>query len=306
MKLSHLRDILAVAETGSLRAASRHLGITQPAITRSIRDMEHEFGVSLFERHARGVRLTESGHAFVRRAQAVESELRRAREEIEQFKGASTGEVSLVVSTATSMSLMPRAIAEFRRRYPDAVLKISESFFAPIEREVLNGRIDFYVGPFDGTSAQALLVEQLFKNRRIVVGRHGHPMAAATTLAELGEARWIRQTQSTRSTEGDFEQMFADAGLPLPRIAIHARSAFISISTIVNSDLLTVLPQQWLDFPMTAALIAPLKIKSVEAAPMCIVRRRDMPLTPMAEYLCDLMRRAGTNYAHQLSPALEL
>lgn len=306
MKLSHLRDVLAVAEMGSLRAASRHLGITQPAITRSIRDMEHEFGVSLFERHARGVRLTETGRAFVRRAQAIQSEIRRAREEIEQLKGRSTGEVSLAVSTATSMSLMPRAVAEFRRRHPDVVLKISESFFAPIEREVLDGRIDFYVGPFDGTGAQAFLVEQLFENRRMVVARHGHPLAAVTTLAELVGARWIRQTQSSRSTEGDFDQMFADAGLPPPSIAIHARSALISMVTIANSDLLTVLPQQWLDFPMTAALVAPLKIKSVGAAPMCIVRRRDLPLTPMAEHLCDLMRRAGTHYAHQLDQPREL
>lgn len=110
------------------------------------------------------------------------------------------------------------------------------------------------MGPFDGVGVQSLLVERLFANRRLVVARHGHPLAHATTLAELVDAGWIRQTQSSRSTEGDFDQMFADAGLPAPRIAIHSRTALISIMTIVNSDLLTVLPQQWLDLPMTAAI----------------------------------------------------
>lgn len=66
MKLTHLRDIIAVSEHGSLRAAGRHLGIAQPAITRSIREIEHELGVPLFERHAKGVRLTSMGEVFVR------------------------------------------------------------------------------------------------------------------------------------------------------------------------------------------------------------------------------------------------
>jgi LysR family transcriptional regulator of abg operon len=91
MKLSQLRDVVAVSETGSLRAAGRHLGIAQPAITRSIREIEHELGVTLFERHAKGVRLTDIGRAFVRRAESVQSELRRAEEEIAQLKGRLTG-----------------------------------------------------------------------------------------------------------------------------------------------------------------------------------------------------------------------
>ena len=70
MKLTHLRDVLAVAEQGSIRAAGRLLGTTQPAITRSIRELEHELGVSLFERHAKGIRLTDMGQVFVRRAAA--------------------------------------------------------------------------------------------------------------------------------------------------------------------------------------------------------------------------------------------
>ena len=149
MQLGHLRDVVAVAQLGSLRAAGRHLGVAQPAITRSIRESEHELGVSLFERHAKGVRLTTMGTAFVRRAEAVAAELQRARDEIEQMKGRTTGEVSCALSTASTMALMPDAVATFRKRYPDAVLKISESMFQPIEASVIDGSIDFYVGPID-------------------------------------------------------------------------------------------------------------------------------------------------------------
>ena len=120
MKLSHIRDVLAVAELGSLRKAARHLGIAQPAITRSIQEIEHEFGAPFFERHARGVRLTAIGDVFVRRASTVESELRRAREEIDQVKGHSTGQVTVAMSIASSIALMPgrsrRSASDIPRR----------------------------------------------------------------------------------------------------------------------------------------------------------------------------------------------
>lgn len=64
IKLTHLRDVVAAAELGSLRAASRHLGIAQPAISRSIREIENELGATLFQRHQQGIRLTAVGEAF--------------------------------------------------------------------------------------------------------------------------------------------------------------------------------------------------------------------------------------------------
>src|SRR5258708_14249978 len=79
LKLHQIRDLLAVAEKGSLRAAARHLGLAQPSISRSIRELERELGVPLLERRARGTVLTPSGRLFARRASAAPSELRRAR-----------------------------------------------------------------------------------------------------------------------------------------------------------------------------------------------------------------------------------
>jgi DNA-binding transcriptional LysR family regulator len=302
VKLNHLRDVLAVAEAGSLRAAGRLLGTPQPSITRSIRELEAELGVALFERHAKGIRLTEMGRVFMRRAQAVQSEISRAREEIEQLRGGGTGEVSVALSTATIMSLMPRAIANFRRRYPNATLKIHESFFQPIERELTTGQIDFYVGPLDTSSRTSqYAVEQLFTNERLIVARKGHPLLQARTLAELQEAQWLRPTLSAQIIEADFEEMFRGAGLPPPKIVVHARSALISILALLDSDLLTVVPKQWLDLPLLADRIAPLALPPIAAAPITIVRRRDMPLTPIAEHLCDLVRRVGTDYAHRHS-----
>jgi LysR family transcriptional regulator of abg operon len=301
MKLNQLRDVVAVAENGSLRAAGRQLGIAQPAITRSIREIEHELGVALFERHAKGVRLTDMGRAFVRRAEAVQSELRRAAEEMQQLKGSMTGEISFAVSTASAMSLLPKTLENFRKSYPDAVLKITESFFAPIERDLLSGTVDFYVGPFEAKStSNTFIVEELFKNQRLIVARRGHSLLGATSYAELADARWLRPAVVERSTEGDFELALEEIGLTNPKITLQSRSALITMLTIANSEMLTVLPQQWLDSPLTSSLVEAFNLPPFRAAPICIIRRHDMPLTPLAEHLCDMMRRAGTNYAHTI------
>lgn len=301
VKLNHLRDVLAVAEAGSLRAAGRQLGIAQPAITRSIREIEAELGISLFERNAKGVRVTVMGAAFIRRAEAIRSEMQRARDEIAQLKGAGTGEVSVALSTASSMALLPGVMPPFRKRYPDALLKISESLFRPIESDLVDGTIDFYVGPLDPKAASsALEIEQLFETRRWVFCRPGHPLADARDFTDLADASWVRPTLSGASSDADFEGIFADAGLPPPRVVIHARSALVTMLAIANSDMLTILPQQWLEFTATAQLMAAVPIeRPMFAPPVCIVRRRGLPLTPVAEYLCDLMRRSGGHYAQR-------
>src|ERR1700730_8219103 len=98
MKLTHFRDLLAVVQTGTLRAASRHLGIAQPVITRSIRELENELGNALFERHSKGVSLTPIGERFVRRIEGIQAEVRRAREEVTQWSGDHVGEIAVGLS----------------------------------------------------------------------------------------------------------------------------------------------------------------------------------------------------------------
>ena len=298
MKLSHIRDVLAVAELGSLRKAARHLGIAQPAITRSIQEIEHEFGAPFYERHARGVRLTAIGQVFVRRASTIESELRRVREEIEQVKGHSTGQVTIAMSIASSIALMPEAITAFRKRYPEALLKVSETLFQPVEQDVADGRIDAYIGALEATHlSPRLSVEKLFDNQRVVVARKGHRLASTADMSAISEAHWLRPALSSRSSEADFEEWLKSIGVHEPRIVVHTRSALQTVLAVASSDLLTVVPRQWLELPAFSDSLQALEmVKPLDAAPVCLVRQSGAPLTPMAEHFCDLIRRLAVNY----------
>ncbi|MDR7155708.1 DNA-binding transcriptional LysR family regulator [Sphingobium xenophagum] len=303
MKLSNIRDILAVAETGSLRSASRKIGITQPTITRSIRDAENELGLELFTRTVSGAMPTELGRIFIRRAKAIQNELRKIQEELAQARGELTGEVSIAMSPAAAIALLPSVLGTFERKFPRATLKLTESLLEPIESEIIEGAVDFFVGPYlKEITTTALQVETLFENRRVVVGRSGHPLAGSTSLEMLRDARWVRPSFAVRRDEIEFEAIFERADLPPPNIAVQARSTIMTLLTVANSDMLSVFPAQWLDLAERnfGVEIIPLKT-ALHAAPICVIRRGGLPLTPLAEAVYDMIQKAGLNYRLQRS-----
>ncbi len=301
MKLHHVRDVLAVAECGSLRAAGRHLDIAQPAITRSIRDIERELGISIFERHAKGVTPTPLGKVFLRRAKAIESEIRRATEELDQLKGSSTGQVSVAMSSAAIIALLPKAVDNFRKRYPDGLIQTSQSLFQGAEAQIRSGNIDFYVGPVDPKiSSTQLHVEPLAEFRRVVAARCGHPLANARSITELAEARWVRPTMTVRSTEVDIDRMVKEIGGAPPKIVMHANSTLASLVAQLGSDLLTIMPEVCMDSPLFQKSLQAIPIReALPASTISLVRRHDMPLTPMAEYLADMLRRVAIQHERQ-------
>ena len=146
-----------------------------------------------------------------------------------------------------------------------------------------------------------LAVEKLFDNRRAIFARRGHPLLSATSLADLQQARWIRASLSDRPDESDLERQFASAGLPAPEIVVQTQSATMALLTVITSDLLTIMPVQNLNFAATANCISTVKLgKPLPGAPICVVRRGDLPLTPLAEKFYDLIHKAGSHYSRRL------
>lgn len=301
MKLTQIRDIIATAETGSLRAAARLLGVTQPAITRSIRELEQELGVPLFERHQFGMQPTAMGEVMLKRARAVQEELRRARDEISQRQGDMVGDVRIALSAISTFALMPQAMRAFRGLHPKAVLKFVESFYQSAEAQLLNGQLDFFVGPFDDPGRSSRMISEiLFKNKRVVIGRKGHRLAAARSIRDLSGTEWVKQALHDRQSEGDFERPFLQSGLPVPSVVMHTTSSTATLLAVANSDLLTSVPQQMLNAPIASDLFDILPIaEDLAAAPICLVRRADLSLTPLAEAMFDQFRRAGLQYSRR-------
>lgn len=293
MKLNSLRDFLAVAERGSLRAAARQLGVAQPAITRNIQELEKELGVVLFERQARGVTLSPMGEVFLRRAKAIRSEIQRSQEELDQLRGETHGQIRVALSTVPHMALLPNVLQSFRQRYPDVKLTIVDSLLPKVEQQLADGTIDLYVGPVQENMAGGLKVEKLFDNTRVILGRIDHPLANARHLRDLVDAEWVT-TSLTHDAQDELGPLFTQHGLPAPKLVVQAHSALTFLFVVAHSDLLMILPIQWTQAPLLRDAMQRIHVEEpLNAPPICIVQRSGLPLTPAAEYFSDMVRRAS-------------
>ena len=125
MRFTQIRDFLAVVDAGSLHAAARRLGISQPAMTKSVRGLEAELSVQLLQRTTRGIVLTPSGRMFLARARVVQSELDKARDELAESER--QGSVAIGVGPLAATAVVPEALTLFRKRFPNASVHIMEA-----------------------------------------------------------------------------------------------------------------------------------------------------------------------------------
>ena len=303
MKYNSLRDFLAVAERGSLRAAARQLGLAQPAMTRSIQDLEKQLGVVLFERQAKGVVLTPMGEVFLRRAQAVRSEFRRAKDELDQLRGESHGHLRICLSSVAHMALLPGVLAPFRQKFPGVKLDVIDAVLPRVEAELKSGTMDFYIGPIHEDLGSELHSEILFENKRILMCRKGHALADAQSLSELTQAEWVTAS-ITHNAEDELSPIFAAHDLPSPKLVMQAHSALTFLYAVAHSDLLIMLPAQWDQSPLARDVLQRIHVREhLPAPPICIVHRTGMPLTPAGMHFCDLVRRTALHHETEAVPA---
>ncbi len=293
MKLSALQYLVAIVECGGIRAASRHLGVAQPLISRSIQELERELKVVLFERAKKGVILTPMGKVFLDRVIRATGELRRAQDELDQLRGETRGSLAIGLSMVTQITLMPEALQQFRIRYPNVTLNIIDSVFPRIVSSLKDGSTDFYIGPVTEDIPAEMSVQKILLPKRQIFCRKGHPLAKAKSLKELVGAEWMTSS-ITAKVEDEIGPIFLQYGLPQPTPVIHAHAGLTYLLTLANTDLLMALPHPWTKFPLWDQLFETIEVKEeLPTRPICIVRRTGLPLTPAAEYLCDMFRRAA-------------
>jgi DNA-binding transcriptional LysR family regulator len=297
LKLSHFRSAAAIAEHGSLRAAARHLGIAQPSLTRALSEVEREIGAPLFERRPKGMIATPLGEAFARRATAILNDVRRAQEEVEQLRGNVVGRVTIGLSIAAHLWLLPKVLEPFRRRFANVHLHIIEGFYPTLEQGLQDGTVDFYIGPDPGQKLpRTLRKDTLFAGRRAVLCRSKHPLAQATSLKDLVDAQWIT-TSITPKAEKELGALFKRYGLPEPTLALRSQSALTLLTCLAHSDLLAMAPAQWTLAPFASRVLTAIPVKEeLSAPPIIAVVRTGIPPSPAAGYLIDLIQRAASNF----------
>jgi LysR family transcriptional regulator, regulator of abg operon len=293
MRLSQIRDFLAVAETGSIRAAARSLRLTQPALTKSLRQLEAELGAVLITRSVRGVVPTALGQAFLARARSIDGDLRRAREEIAQLRGSREGTLSVGASTAPAIGVLPNAVVRLRQSWPDAKIRISDTSFPGVLADLREGRFDLAIAPRFGPDLVPqgeFAVELLFRNEVVVAARKGHPKARAKSLRELSGGEWLR-SGPPGGPSIVLEDAYQAIGLTAPNYHVQCES-FLALPEIVAlSDIVAIVPWQMLEQPHARGRLVRIavreKLKPIE---INLLTRAGVPLTPIAKDFVAILR----------------
>ena len=230
MQLRHIIAMVAVADSGSLRAAAKRLGVSQPALTKAIREIETLMGVSLLQKTVQGTIPTDAGRIFLVRARSIVEEMQRAKEEMSHLAGVQAGSVTVGLSVGAAL-LSGRAIQTFMRTHPNVQVRVIEGLFDQLVSGVRQGRLDFSVGGLPAAEIEERLhFDILFQNRIVPAVRHGHPLANARSFADLVDSDWALTTDDPTYI-AHLAKHFSALGLPAPRIRLRCESLFDALAT---------------------------------------------------------------------------
>jgi LysR family nitrogen assimilation transcriptional regulator len=145
MDLRHIQYFLAIAECGSLSKASTILGVAQPTLSRSVRQLEEDIGSYLFYRHGRGIRLTEEGAQFQASVTPLVRDLLQAKDDIKGNAGVPAGPVVFGMPPSISGIIGARLVEVFLERFPQVKLQIMDGFSGYVNEWLVSGRVDMAI-----------------------------------------------------------------------------------------------------------------------------------------------------------------
>lgn len=295
-KLQQLKVFQQVIRSGSIRGAARALEQSQPAVSRTIRELEQILATQLIIRSSQGMTLTETGRAFALRMQLILEELQRAADEIQQLNQHSQGNVAIGCSSLLTLTVLPELIEAFKQPFPQTNLLIREAQLSTLLPALREGRLDFAVGTVSPElPLEDLVREPLFSASFCIIARLGHPLAQATSLDELREAKWLLPEtdmgyyQQLRATLGTFYQQ-------LTRSPIRSDSVTCGLNMVLEADYLTIVARAMsAPFHLQHRLVT-LPIDTLPQAQYCVLYSQKSPLTVTARRFLDLLRAHCLRY----------
>ncbi|MDJ0741696.1 MAG: LysR family transcriptional regulator [Gammaproteobacteria bacterium] len=176
MDLLLLRSFLAVAEHGAITEAAEQIGVTQPALSRRLQQLEDHLGVVLLERGRKGARLTEIGRLVQSEAQGIVARYELMREMVATHQRLEGGSVRIGGGATAVSYLLPEAIAAFQAAHPQVRFQMREAGSSEIADDVVAGHLELGVVTLPVRDRE-LAVTPLTTDRIVLVARHDHPLA---------------------------------------------------------------------------------------------------------------------------------
>ncbi|VXC60667.1 LysR family transcriptional regulator YbhD [Enterobacterales bacterium 8AC] len=296
-KINQLRDFQAIIYYGNIRSAAQALFKTQPALTKSIQELERILGVTLLVRGPQGMVLTELGRIFEPRVNTLINDLERAVNELHQLSERSQGNITFGCSHLPAFSILPALVDEFQNEHPSANITIIEGQLCELVNSLRMGRLDFFIGiAAPEISMNEFTVENSINTEFCIIARKGHPLHDSSSLSELKGAKWY--FPHTRTGYYKYlEEFIFPKGRTRDDVIIYGDSMPIGEQLVLNQDYLFIGPKAVLEISYAKDLITSLPIKEkLPDALYILLYRQQQGLTPMARLLMNKVNKACFNF----------
>lgn len=245
MRMRQVALLLAIGRSGTLRAAASELGMTQPAATKMLHELEHALGHALFERAGRGLKLTESGRCVLGHFQGLQGSLDALTRELEGIEQGGSGKLFIGSIMAASPELLSESLLRLREMHPNLAIEITVDTSDRLTDALRRGDLDLVIGRVPEGALDDMDFRPVADEALSVVAGPTHPLANKPRVAftELLNHPWILQPRGSPMREV-LEQEFRRHKARLPRGLIETSSILTTMNLLVRSDMIAVIPAE--------------------------------------------------------------
>jgi DNA-binding transcriptional LysR family regulator len=304
MKLHDLHILMAVVQAGSMSKAAALLNTTQPAISRSIAELERTIGARLLDRNPQGVKPTESGRVLLDGGAAMFDDLRQTVKSIEFLADPTSGEVRIGSNPSLAASFVPAVVDRLSRRYPRIVIHLAAEQVEALHRKLSERNVDLLIVRRSGPLAdERLSFEFLFDDSFVVAAGAQSPWTRRRRI-ELAEL--VRESWTLPSPEGEIGPVATEAlrasGLDYPRVTLVTDHREARMGLLATGRFLTILPASALRFPTRRheIKVLPFELSKVRM-PTGIVTLKNRRLSPVVRLFIDTAREVAKPLANRKS-----
>ncbi|EOF4704807.1 MAG: LysR substrate-binding domain-containing protein [Klebsiella huaxiensis] len=294
IRLRHLHTFVAVAQQGTLGRAAETLNLSQPALSKTLNELEQLTGTRLFERGRLGAQLTLVGEQFLTHAVKVLDALNTAGQSLNRKEGLNSDIVRIGALPTAALGVLPSVIGQYHQQQKDITLQVATMNNTMLLAGLKSGEIDIGIGRMsDPELMSGLNYELLFLESLKLVVRPGHPLLQETvTLSRVMEWPVVVSPKGTLPRQ-NAETLLQSQGCKIPSGCIETLSASLSRQLTVDYDYVWFVPSGAVKDDLRRGLLAALPIPTQGAGePIGILTRVDATLTAGTQILLSAIRKS--------------
>lgn len=300
IKLHDLHVLMTVVQVGSMSKAAALLNTGQPAISRSIAELEHALGVRLLDRSRQGVKPTDYGRALLDGGTAVFDDLRQTVKNIELLADPSVGEVRVGCNPFLAATFVSAAVDRLSRRYPRVVFRLVTAYVETLYRELTERTVDLLIAlRFHSIADERLHYEFLFDDLYLVVVGAQNPLARRRRieLAELVNKSWLLPPPES-GLGSIVMETFRASGLTYPRTTVIGEPSELRISLLATGRFISIFPDSVYRFSARRPELQVLPVnQSLGHVPVGIVLLKNRAISPLTRLFIDSCREVAKQLA---------